>query len=457
MVMQQHFNPREARTLVVLAVPVFLAQLAQTSMGFVDTVVAGRVSHTDMAAVAVASSFWIPGTLFGLGLLMAITPLVAQSIGAGQKEGLGRFLRQGAWLAMALSALQMLFFYGVSRYITEMKGIDPALSHITARYLHAVVWGVPGFMLYGAQRAYLEGHGRTRPAMVAGIIGLCVNAPLNWIFAFGEFGMPRLGGVGCGVATAVVCWLMCFILSFSVRRLNPRAIRLEAPAPQIMKRIGRIGLPGAFAMLVETSSFAIIALLIAPLGTIAVAGHQIALNVSGLVFMLPLSLGTATTIRVGLRLGQGNIEEAHTARMTSLWMAVFIACGTALLLYLFRFPIARVYNNTPEVIALAGMLMFYNALYQIPDSIQMVTLGALRGYNDTRAIFIVAFLSYWGVSLPVGYMLCFHGLPGMAAMGVKGFWIGFIVGLCCSAALYLFRLARLEHLTPEELKAKLAK
>ena len=286
MVMQQHFNPREARTLVVLAVPVFLAQLAQTSMGFVDTVVAGRVSHTDMAAVAVASSFWIPGTLFGLGLLMAITPLVAQSIGAGQKEGLGRFLRQGAWLAMALSALQMLFFYGVSRYITEMKGIDPALSHITARYLHAVVWGVPGFMLYGAQRAYLEGHGRTRPAMVAGIIGLCVNAPLNWIFAFGEFGMPRLGGVGCGVATAVVCWLMCFILSFSVRRLNPRAIRLEAPAPQIMKRIGRIGLPGAFAMLVETSSFAIIALLIAPLGTIAVAGHQIALNVSGLVFML---------------------------------------------------------------------------------------------------------------------------------------------------------------------------
>ena len=298
--MPKHFNWCEARTLIILAVPVFLAQLAQTSMGFVDTVVAGRVSHIDMAAVAVASSFWIPGTLFGLGLLMAITPLVAQSIGAGHKEGLGRFLRQGAWLALALSVLEMAFFYGVSRYITKMEGIDPALSQITARYLHAVTWGVPGFMLYGAQRAYLEGHGRTRPAMIAGIIGLCVNAPLNWIFAFGEFGMPRLGGVGCGVATAVVCWLMCFILSFSVRRLNARAIRFEAPAPQLMKRITRIGLPGAFAMLVETSSFAIIALLIVPLGTIAVAGHQIALNVSGLVFMLPLALGTATTIRVGL-------------------------------------------------------------------------------------------------------------------------------------------------------------
>lgn len=455
--MPKHFNLREARTLVILAVPVFLAQLAQTSMGFVDTVVAGRVSHTDMAAVAVASSFWIPGTLFGLGLLMAITPLVAQSLGAGQKDGLGRFLRQGAWLALALSVLQMAFFYGVSRYITRMEGIDPALSSITARYLHAVIWGVPGFMLYGAQRAYLEGHGRTRPAMVAGIIGLCVNAPLNWIFAFGEFGMPRLGGVGCGVATAVVCWLMCFILSFSVRRLNPRAIRFESPDTGLMKRITRIGLPGAFAMLVETSSFAIIALLIAPLGTIAVAGHQIALNVSGLVFMLPLSLGTATTIRVGLRLGQGNVPEAHTARMTSLWLATALACGTALLLYLFRFPIARVYNNTPEVITLAGMLMFYNALYQIPDSIQMVTLGALRGYNDTRAIFVVAFLSYWGVSLPTGYLLCFHGWGELAPMGVKGFWIGFIVGLFCSATLYLLRLARLEHLPPEALKAKLAR
>ena len=455
--MATYFSLREARTLIVLATPVFLAQIAQTSMAFVDTVVAGRVSHTDMAAVAVAGSFWVPGTLFGLGLLMAITPLVAQSLGAGQKEGLGRFLRQGAWLAMALSALQMLFFYGVSHYITQMKSIDPEFSQITARYLHAVIWGVRGFMLYGVQRAYLEGHGRTRPAMVAGIIGLLVNAPLNWIFAFGEFGMPRLGGVGCGVATAVVCWLMCFILSFSVRRLNSRAIRFEAPIPQLIKRIGRIGLPGAFAMLVETSSFAIIALLIAPLGTIAVAGHQIALNVSGLVFMLPLSLGTATTIRVGLRLGQENLAQAHSSRMTSLWLGILIACCTALLLYLFRFPIASVYNDNPEVIALAGMLMFYNALYQIPDSIQMVTLGALRGYNDTRAIFIVAFLSYWGVSLPVGYVLCFHGLPGMAALGVKGFWIGFIVGLFCSATLYMLRLAKLERLSPQELKAKLAK
>lgn len=455
--MATYFSLREARTLIILATPVFLAQIAQTSMAFVDTVVAGRVSHTDMAAVAVAGSFWVPGTLFGLGLLMAITPLVAQSLGAGQKEGLGRFLRQGAWLAMALSALQMLFFYGVSHYITQMKSIDPELSRITARYLHAVIWGVPGFMLYGVQRAYLEGHGRTRPAMVAGIIGFLVNAPLNWILAFGEFGMPRLGGVGCGVATAVVCWLMCFILSFSVRRLNPRAIRFESPIPQLIKRIGRIGLPGAFAMLVETSSFAIIALLIAPLGTIAVAGHQIALSVSGLIFMLPLSLGTATTIRVGLRLGQEKLAQAHTARLTSLWLGILVACCTAFLLYLLRFPIASVYNNNPEVIALAGMLMFYNALYQIPDSIQMVTLGALRGYNDTRAIFIVAFLSYWGVSLPVGYVLCFHGLPGMAALGVKGFWIGFIVGLFCSATLYMLRLAKLERLSPQELKAKLAK
>ena len=450
MVMQQHFNPREARTLVVLAVPVFLAQLAQTSMGFVDTVVAGRVSHTDMAAVAVASSFWIPGTLFGLGLLMAITPLVAQSIGAGQKEGLGRFLRQGAWLAMALSALQMLFFYGVSRYITEMKGIDPALSHITARYLHAVVWGVPGFMLYGAQRAYLEGHGRTRPAMVAGIIGLCVNAPLNWIFAFGEFGMPRLGGVGCGVATAAVYWVMFIaMLSYVKRARSMRDIRNERgfqkPDTAVMKRLVQLGLPIALALFFEVTLFAVVALLVSPLGIVDVAGHQIALNFSSLMFVLPMSLAAAVTIRVGYRLGQGSTLDAQTSARTGLGVGVCMAVVTAIFTVTFREHIALLYNNNPEVVALAAQLMLLAAVYQISDSIQVIGSGLLRGYKDTRSIFYITFTAYWVLGLPSGYILALTDLV-VEPMGPAGFWIGFIIGLTSAAIMMMLRMRFLQRL-----------
>ena len=323
------FQAAEARRLFTLALPVFLAQIAQTSMGFVDTVVAGKASPTDMASVAVASSFWMPTMLFGQGMLMAITPLVAQTLGADSRGAVGRFLRQGAWLALFIAALLMAVIYGISLGVLHMDRVEPDLARLTSGYLQAIMWGLPGLMLYCAQRAFLEGHGRTRPAMLAGFIGLGVNIPLNFVFVFGWLGAPALGGVGCGVASAVVCWVMSFVMFLSVRRFKPRAWRFEALQLSLALRIARIGLPGAFAMLVETLSFAIIAVLIAPLGTAVVAGHQVAMNVSGLVFMLPLSLGVATTIRVGSNLGEGDLAGARTARRTALCLALDMAALTA--------------------------------------------------------------------------------------------------------------------------------
>lgn len=455
--MPTFFRASEARALALLAVPVFLAQIAQTSMGFVDTVVAGRASATDMAAVAVASSFWMPCTLFGQGLLMAITPLVAQTLGAGQSEGLGRFLRQGAWMALGISAFLMAVLFGISLAIPHMGNVDSSLTRLTAGYLRAVLWGVPGLLLYIVQRCFLEGHGRTQPAMVAGWIGLALNIPLNFMFVFGWFGAPALGGVGCGVATAVVCWVMSLVMLFSILRFRPQAFRWEAPSRSVMGRILRIGLPGAFALLVETSSFAVIALLVAPLGTTVVAGHQVALNVSGLVFMVPLSLGAATTIRVGSRLGEGNLAGARTARLTALFLALILATATALGLFVFRHRIAGMYTSSPAVISLAALLLIYDALYQLSDAAQMVTMSALRGYNDTRAMFAITFVSYWSISLPLGYALSLTTLLTPRPMGVVGFWIGIIFGLTCVAVLLLWRLARLEKLTVEEVRAKISR
>ena len=447
----------EARRLFTLALPVFLAQIAPTSMGFVDTVVAGKASPTDMASVAVASSFWMPTMLFGQGMLMAITPLVAQTLGADSRGAVGRFLRQGAWLALFIAALLMAVIYGISLGVLHMDRVEPDLARLTSGYLQAIMWGLPGLMLYCAQRAFLEGHGRTRPAMLAGFIGLGVNIPLNFVFVFGWLGAPALGGVGCGVASAVVCWVMSFVMFLSVRRFKPRAWRFEALQLSLALRIARIGLPGAFAMLVETLSFAIIAVLIAPLGTAVVAGHQVAMNVSGLVFMLPLSLGVATTIRVGSNLGEGDLAGARTARRTALCLALGMAALTASVLLFGRRYIPLVYTDDAAVIALASMLLVYDAIYQFSDATQVVSMAALRGYNDTRAIFGIAFISYWLISLPLGYGLGLTSWILPRPLGVVGFWIAIIFGLTCAAFLVLWRLARLERLPLEAVRAKINK
>lgn len=451
------FRTSEIRSLLTLAAPVFLAQLAQTSMAFVDTVMAGRAGAADMAAVAVASSFWVPAMLFGQGMLMSVTPLVAQALGADSGEGTGRFLRQGAWLALPVAALLMGVIYVVSLAVLRMDRVDPELARLTSGYLRAILWGLPGLMLYCAQRAWLEGHGRTQPAMLAGFIGLAANIFLNYIFIFGHMGAPALGAVGCAVASAVVCWIMCLVMLVFVRRFSPRAWRPEAPRAALMLRMARIGLPGAFAMLVEVLSFAIIAVLIAPLGTTVVAGHQVAMNISGLVFMLPLSLGVATTIRVGRALGEGDLSAARTTRLTALCLALSVAALSAAALLLGRRFIPLVYTDDAAVVALASTLLVYDALFQFSDATQVVGMAALRGYNDTRAIFGIALVSYWLISLPLGCALALSGWILPRPLGVSGFWTGLILGLSCAAFLVLWRLARLEKLSPEAVRARISR
>ncbi|MCH5277913.1 MAG: MATE family efflux transporter [Desulfovibrionaceae bacterium] len=450
-----YFQAAEIRPLCALAAPVFLAQLAQTSMAFVDTVMAGRAGAVDMAAVAVAGSFWVPAMLFGQGMLMSITPLVAQALGADSRGGVGRFLRQGAWLALLLALLLMGLIYGMSLAVLRMDGVEPDLARLTSAYLQAILWGLPGLMLYCVQRAWLEGHGRTQPAMLAGFIGFIVNIPLNYLFIFGRMGAPALGGAGCGVASAVVCWIMSLVMFVSVRRFQPRAWRFEALRPALVLRVARIGLPGAFALLVEVLSFAVIAVLIAPLGTTVVAGHQVAMSVAGLVFMLPLSLGVATTIRVGRALGEGNLNAARVARFTALCLALAVAVLCAAALLIGRSFIPLVYTDDTAVIALASTLLVYDAVYQISDATQVVGMATLRGYNDTRAIFGIALVSYWLISLPLGCALAFSGWILPWPLGVEGFWIALILGLSCAAFLVLWRLARLERLPREAVWARI--
>ncbi|AVG76781.1 MATE family efflux transporter [Pantoea ananatis] len=443
----------EARQLLALAIPVILAQVAQTAMGFVDTMMAGAVSATDMAAVAVGTSIWLPAILFGHGVLLALTPTIAQLNGSGRRERIAEQLRQGFWLAFFLSLLIMLVLWNAGYVIRSMHDIDPLLAEKAEGYLHALLFGAPGYLFFQVMRNQCEGLSKTKPAMVLGFLGLMLNIPLNYIFIYGHFGMPALGGVGCGVATASVYWAMFFCMRFWVRRMRSmRDIRVEsrwsAPSRVILQRLTGLGLPVALALFFEVTLFAVVALLVSPLGIVNVAGHQIALNFSSLMFVLPLSMGVAATIRVGYRLGQGSTEQARVAAWTAQGVGVSMAVITAIFTVTFRHQIAQLYNDNPAVVTLAAQLMMLAAIYQISDSIQVIGSGILRGYKDTRSIFFITFIAYWLLGLPSGYILALTDWV-VPRMGPAGFWCGFIVGLTSAAVMMLWRVRRLQQLPAE--------
>lgn len=439
----------EARQLLALAIPVILAQVAQTAMGFVDTVMAGGYSATDMAAVAIGTSIWLPAILFGHGLLLALTPVIAQLNGSGRRDRVAHQVRQGFWLAGGVSVLIMIVLWNAGYIIRAMHNIDPALADKAVGYLRALLWGAPGYLFFQVARNQCEGLAKTKPGMVMGFIGFLVNIPVNYIFIYGHFGMPELGGVGCGVATAAVYWVMfgC-MLTYIKHARSMRDIRndasFSAPDWTLMTRLIQLGLPIALALFFEVTLFAVVALLVSPLGIIDVAGHQIALNFSSLMFVLPMSLAAAVTIRVGFRLGQGSTLDAQTAARTGLGVGVCMAVCTALFTVLLREQIALLYNDNPEVVTLASHLMLLAAIYQISDSIQVIGSGVLRGYKDTRSIFFITFIAYWVLGLPCGYILALTDLV-VDRMGPAGFWMGFIIGLTSAAIMMMLRMRFLQR------------
>lgn len=445
--MQKYFS--EARQLLALAIPVIIAQVAQTSMGFVDTVMAGGYSATDMAAVAIGTSIWLPAILFGHGLLLALTPVIAQLNGSGRRDRIHHQVHQGFWLAGFVSVLIMVVLWNAGYIIGSMHNIDPLLAEKAVGYLRALLWGAPGYLFFQVARNQCEGLAKTKPGMVIGFLGLLVNIPVNYVFIYGHFGMPELGGVGCGVATAAVYWFMFFtMISWSRRARSMRDIRntdvQHKPDFAVLLRLSQLGLPIALALFFEVTLFAVVALLVSPLGIVDVAGHQIALNFSSLMFVLPMSLAAAVTIRVGYRLGQGSTLDAQVSARTGLGVGVTMAIFTALFTVTLREHIALLYNDNPEVITLAAQLMLLAAVYQLSDSIQVIGSGILRGYKDTRSIFFITFIAYWVLGLPSGYILALTDLV-VDRMGPAGFWIGFIIGLTAAAVLMMLRMRFLQR------------
>jgi len=433
---------KESGALLRLSIPIIMMQLATQSMSFVDTTMAGRVSAEDLAAIALGTSLWVPASLLLRGIIMALTPVVAFHRGAQALDKIRIAFIQMLWLSVLVSAL-------ISGYLLQGEaillglGVAPEIIPIASDYVTALAVGVPGIAFFYTLNGFCEGMNNTRAPMLISVIGLLVNIPVNYILIYGKFGMPALGAVGCGWATSFVYWLMsALLLSYIKSHHHYKTIlhfKALKPIWQEVKQLLKLGLPIGLNIAVCGSIFAVIALLIGRIGAENVAAAQIALNISSMTYMIPMSLSFGITIRVGYALGEQKKDIASHCSLVGVITAGLLSLISVGFFLLFPELIVRMYTSDPVVSTTAASLLVLTAIYQFSDALQTSANGALRGYKDTKTPMILAVLAYWGLALPLGMVL---GLSDeiVPAMGEKGFWFGIITGLTVAAIAMLIRL-----------------
>ena len=424
-----------------LAIPLMGAQLAQMGMGVTDVVMAGRYGSADLAGVALGGSIMWPLMMLAMGVVQAITPTVSQLNGAKRYREIGTVVRQGLWMAAGAGIVVALALNSVAP-IYHLMRVDPVAVAITVPYLQMCSYGIPALICFFCLRFLSDGMGLTRPALIIAICALTLKIPLNYVLIHGKFGLPEMGGVGCGLAQAIVMWLQLSLIIIVVTRkrfdLTGWLDRFAWPDWSIIKPLLVLGLPIGATIFAEMGMFSFSTLLLGQFGATTVAAHNIAMNLGAIAFMPPLALGFATTIRIGFRVGAGEVLEARTTAAIAIATSVLIALMGAALLFLLRAPLAGLYTMEADVHQLATLLLLFVVFYLAFDAAQGTALGTLRGYKDTRTPMWIAIFSFWVIGLPVQVVLAF-GLIG-EPMGVYGIWVGLSLGVFVGALLLLTRL-----------------
>ena len=447
----------ELQALWHLAWPILVGQLANVGMAVVDVAMAGHASANDLAGVSLGVSIWNMVIITIMGIMMSVSPMVAHHIGAKEFDQVPHVVRQGMWKALGIGVLALLIANFAAQVFNSMQ-LDPAVRALAKQFVLVTSFALPAFTAYRVLYGYSTSVNQTKPLMVIALLALLLNVLINWLLVFGNAGFPRLGGLGCAWATLICVWFNTVALLWWMHRAPGYRPTwpfgdYEAPHWPKVGSLLRLGLPIGVTYFAETSAFSLIALLIAKFGSNEVAAHQIALNFTSAVFMVPLSLGIALLTRVGQSLGAGDPVAARFRAWVGIAASLVFAVVSAVGMALFNRQIAHAYTSDAAVAALAAHILFLAAIFQLSDSAQVVTSCAVRGYKVTRVPMIIHLTAFWVVSLPLGYVL---GLaPNWAPwhpaqpMGAQGFWIALIVGLTVAAAglLVLLRNVARAHLT----------
>ncbi|EPF74093.1 hypothetical protein P253_02006 [Acinetobacter indicus CIP 110367] len=429
----------ELKQLFRLMIPILVTQFAQAGLGLIDTIMAGQFSPTDLAAIAVGVGLWLPVMLLFSGIMIATTPLVAEANGARTPVKIATIARQSLWVAFILGWIACLILQ-LAPLLLPLLGVPESLQPKAGLFLHAIGFGMPAVTMYAALRGYSEALGYPRPVTVISLLALVVLVPLNLIFMYGLGPLPELGSAGCGFATAILQWLMFITLALYISKSSAYQstqifTRWEPIDRYWMKRILMLGLPIGLAIFFEVSIFSTAAIVISPLGETLVAAHQIAMSVTSQLFMIPMSLAIALTIRIGTYYGEKNWAAMRRVQYLGLITATLLAFMTMSFMWLFRPEIISIYTSDVDVAQVAMYLLLFAIAYQLMDAWQISAAGCLRGMQDTKGPMWITMLAYWVIAFPVGVYFSRFG-----SMGAAGVWVGLIVGLSVACVLLLIRL-----------------
>ena len=441
----------EVSSLWKLAWPILIGQLATVGMGAADVAMTGHTNPEELAAVSLGAAIWSIVLVTVSGIMMAINTLVAHEIGAARHDKVPHIVRQSLWKAL-LVGLVACVLTNMAALVFDHLMLEPAVAAKAKLFVHIISCALPPFAAYRALYGYSTSINQTKPVMVIALAALALNILVNYLLIYGHWGMPKLGGVGCAVATTCCVWMMLLAMLAWIRiapayRATYPFTHWEGPQLSSIGPMLRLGLPIGVTYFAEVSAFGVISLLVARFGVIQVSAHQIALNFSSVVFMVPLTFGIALVTRVGHAVGEANLRKARFISWVGVAMSLTAAIVSATLITVFRHQIAQAYTSDPQVQALCAQLLLFAALFQLSDATQVATSCAIRGYKVTRQPMLIQLLAFWGFSLPIGYVL---GLAPAGfiwspaePMAAAGFWIGLVTGLTVAAVLLTWYLNRL--------------
>ena len=418
----------ELAPMLRLALPVVLAELGWMSMGIVDTIMVAPLGPAAIGAAGIGTSVHMVFAIFGMGLLLGLDTLVAQAYGAGDERDCHRWLVHGLALGAALS-VPIVAVCLAARAAIPHAGFHPDVAPLLDGYFGVVLWSTLPLLLYAALRRYLQGMHAVAPIAFALVTANLINVAANWTLIFGHFGLPALGVPGAAWATLISRLYMLGVLWLAVRHYDrARNSGLAATSRQISRerlgRLWRLGFPAASQVTLEVGVFGLATVLAGRLDPVSSASHQIALNIAGASFMVPLGVASAGAVRVGNRVGAGDPEGAARAGWAAIVLGSAFMSVMALAFLLAPRTFIGLFSPGPDVIALGASLLLVAAVFQLFDGLQAVATGVLRGLGETRMAMIVNLAGHWLIGLPIAYWLCFS-----LGMGVRGLWLGLSTGL----------------------------
>ncbi|MEC1521106.1 MATE family efflux transporter [Neobacillus niacini] len=443
--MNQTFTLKEkTKQIFVMLIPILITQLGMFSMVFFNTIMSGKYSSSDLAAVAIGSSIWNPIFTGISGILLAVSPIAAQRFGEKRSSEVASVVRHGLYISVMITIVVIILGVFFLDPLLDKMNLPSDVQKTAFDYLIGLSYGILPLFIFNVLRSFIYALGKTRVVMYILLLSLPINFFLNYVLIFGYWGFPELGGAGAGYATSITEWVITGMTVFIVKTQQPYSNfpvfeNLKKFSFAECKEILKIGVPMGLSTFFETSMFAVVTILLSKFNVTTIAAYQSALNIVSFLYMIPISISMAQTVLVSYEVGARRYKDAKSYSWLGIYLAILIALITGVLVVLFRYQVAGFYSNEAEVINLTAHFLIFALFFQISDAIQVTAQAALRGYKDVNLAFIMTLIAYWLICLPVGYVLA-----NFTGLGATGYWLGLTAGLLAAGIALSWRLTYIQ-------------